>query len=326
MAASQLSAAALLLASASGSQPADVPMVHLECGSQLCKAETRIEGGERVLYLEASAETQDVQNETILAQALEESKDYFLRFGRIDLDHSTVWGMIRETKLDPSHPYAREIGRPLDVRFTRRPGDVPRVWVKCSIFSSPDPANKAATAANWFWDTLQLNPPMVWYPSVAGSLLPGGRTQRADGSRVIHKLRWHSIGLSRNPVNNNLGPASTVPLEVFCKAMREGFDVSGVLAALSGRSGAPGPADADDALRRSGIMVPPAHGGSVAPGLLTTERANLIRQSILASKDFTPPYDLGLWLRSLAEAGVTPQEGMAYVLAILDQHNGLNPA
>src|SRR5574340_1296399 len=123
-------AAALIASMGLTAGASEAPVLSLDCGTQFCKATTAIEGGERVLYMEASNEARDVQNERILAEALESSKDYFLKYGRIDLDHATVWQMIRETRLDPSNPYAREIGRPIDVRITRKAGDIPRVWVK----------------------------------------------------------------------------------------------------------------------------------------------------------------------------------------------------
>lgn len=308
-------AAALIASMGLTAGSAEAPILSLDCGTQFCKATTAIEGGERVLYMEASNEARDVQNERILAEALESSKDYFLKYGRIDLDHATVWQMIRETRLDPSNPYAREIGRPIDVRITRRPGDIPRVWVKAAIFKSSDPSNQFARAANWFWDTLQVTPPAIWYPSVAGSLLPGGREDGPDGSRTIKKLRWHSIGFSRNPVNTGVQQVSTVPLEVFAKAMRPGTDLSMALNLLSAFKSAPAPADADSALRNAGIMVPEADGGSIPAGLvLTEEKAELIKQAIL---DARPPFDLMEWFARAHSIGITPTEGMAYLLALL---------
>jgi hypothetical protein len=306
-----MGAAALL---ASSGLTGEMPMVRVDCGAQFCKSTPAIEGGERVLYMEASSEARDVQNEEILASALEDSKDYFLKYGRIDLDHATVWQMIRETKLDPANPYAKEIGRPLDVRVTRRPNDVARVWVKAAIFKGQKD-NDFAKAANWFWNTMEVQPPVIWYPSVAGTLLPGGRTNLPDGGRRLTKLRWHSIGLSRNPVNTNVQAASAVPLDVFCKAMREGADISGALAALAGYKSAPSVADGDVALRDSGIMVPSTQGGSVAPGILTPDKADMIHRAILQAQ---PPYDLNKWLADLVSSGISPQEGMAYLLSVLD--------
>lgn len=269
-----------------------------------------------MLYLEASSQARDVQNERILASALMESKDYFLRYGRIDLDHATVWKMIRETKLDPQNPYLREIGRPLEVRISDKGGD-PRLFVKCAIYrAKPGASNQFTPAADWFWDTLQCDPPVVWYPSVSGALL-GAHFEPGPGgtrNRVINKMRWHSIALTRTPVNTDLGAASTVPLEVFAKALREGEDLSSALAALAGHGGAPTISDPDVALRAAGIQVPDATGGSVPAGL-TLEKVRVIEESIREVQDTS---DLGGWLRSLLLHGVSPQEGMAYLLALLE--------
>jgi hypothetical protein len=301
---SLVTAAALLASQGSG----DARMFQIETGAQLCKSTTAIEGGQRVLYMEASNQARDVQNETILADALDSSKDYFLKYGRLDLDHATVWQMIREQKMDPSNPYGREIGRPLDVRITRQ-GNDSKVWVKAAIFKSNSKDNSIVKAADWFWESLQLSPPMAWFPSVAGSLLPGGREQRPDGHRVVKALRWHSIGLSRNPVNPEVGQVSTVPLEVFCKALREGGDISSALSAMSNF----GP--------QSQMPEKPMDRveGSIqalqSAALITPEQEALIRQAII---DAPPPYKVDDWIIRLIQSGITPAQGMAYLLAVLD--------
>ena len=301
-----VTAAAALLASSMGA--GEMQMFQIDPGAQLCKSTPAIEGGQRVLYMEASNQARDVQNETILADALDASKDYFLKYGRIDLDHATVWQMVREMKLDPANPYAREIGRPMDVRVSRS-GDDSKVWVKCGIFKSSDKNNQFTKAADWFWDSLQVSPPVAWFPSVAGSLLPGGREDRPDGRRVIKAMRWHSIGLTRNPVNPAVGQVSTVPLEVFCKALREGGSISASLSAMAAFS--PQGPPADDPLARSKSSIQNLQ----AAALITPERAAIIRQSII---DAPPPHKVDEWLFSLANAGITPAEGMAYLLAVLD--------
>ena len=191
-------ATALLATTAlAGGFPYTDKILHIDCGCQFAKAIPRIEGGERVLYLEASSQARDLQDERILAEALAESKDYFLRYGRIDLDHASIWQAIRESKLDPQNPYAREIGQPKEVRIKDENGD-PKIYVKAEIFRSSDPNNEMAKAANWFWDSLQVSPPVRWFPSVAGTLLGAKHDQDPDGRkiRVIHKIRWHSIALT----------------------------------------------------------------------------------------------------------------------------------
>jgi hypothetical protein len=56
-------------------------------------------------------------------------------------------------------------------------------------------------------------------------------------------------------------------------------------------------------------------GGSIPAGLvLNEERAAVIRQAILEAR---PPYAMTDWLAKVAQMGITPAEGMAYLLAIL---------
>jgi hypothetical protein len=308
---SLITAAALLASSATQGQA--VPF-QIDPGSQLCKAHTAIEGGERVLYMEASNQARDVQNETILAEALGNSKEYFLKYGRIDLDHATVWQMIREMKLDPNNPYAREIGRPIDVRM-RRDGDQSQVFVKAGIFHSSDKNNQFTKAADWFWDSLQCKPPVAWYPSVAGTLLPGGRVDAPDGRRVVKALRWHSIAMTRNPVNPEVGQISTVPLEVFCKALRDGSDLPAALATMAGfNSQSPLP---DQPLNREPGSIQDLQNKV----LLSPAKAEIIRQTILEAQ---PPHKIDEWLHNLLNAGITPAEGMAFLLAILDSGHQLS--
>jgi hypothetical protein len=150
---------------------------------------------------------------------------------------------------------------------------------------------------------------MAWYPSVAGSLLPGGREQRPDGHRIVKALRWHSIGLSRNPVNPEVGQVSMVPLEVFCKALREGGDISASLAAMS--SFGPQAPLPDIPLSKKGASIQTLQEAA----LITPAKADLIRQAII---DAPPPYKVEDWIVRLIEAGITPAEGMAYLMAVLD--------
>lgn len=306
-----MTAAALL---ASSAMPGEMPRYQFDPGTQLCKASTAIEGGERVLYMEASNQARDVQNETILVDALEGSRDYFLRYGRIDLDHATVWQLIRDKKLEADNPYGAEIGRPIDVRVTRGT-DGPKVMVKAGIFSSRDPQNKFTKAADWFWDSLQVKPPVAWYPSVAGSLLPGGRIDHPDGRRVIKALRWHSIAMTRNPVNTSVGQISTVPLEVFCKAMREGGDVASSLGAMAGFNSQSG--NPEDPMARSKKSIQQLQNEA----LLTPEKADVIRRAILEA---CPPFELTDWLQKLMAENITPAEGMAFLIAVLDSGHQLS--
>lgn len=204
--------------------PPEPQAFRLQGERMLLKAQPSVEGGQRVLYLEASTEAPDLQDEVVLLKALESSRDYFLRYGRIDLDHASVTGRIRGTRVNP---YAFEIGRPLDARV-----DGNSIFVKAGIWSSKDADNRFTEAADLFWDSLHTVPAVSWFPSVAGDVLTGGETTTQHGGRTVKavsKLRWHSIGLSRTPVNPHVAPVSTVPLRAFAKAFGSTSDLMDLL-------------------------------------------------------------------------------------------------
>lgn len=222
---------ALAAAFLAGGSPAQA--MRVESGRQFVKATPSIEGGQRILYMEASREMRDLQGERILIQALEDSIPYFLKFGKLDLDHASVTGKINGQKVNP---YAFEVGRPLDVRVDRS-GSTPSIFVKAAIFRSKDGSDNAFTqAADLFWDSLNTDPPTIWYPSVQGYVLPkgDGTVTDPDGRRTnqVNKLQWHSIGLSRTPVNHNVDHVSTMPLPIFAKAFTGEADIRRVLADL----------------------------------------------------------------------------------------------
>ena len=192
--------------------------------THIFKATPVVEGGDRFVYLEASNEMLDQQGEVVLAKALEDSSDYYLKFGNLDLEHYTQIGARNGI---PAYELY-EIGRPVDVRV--RTG---QTFVKGQIYSGTGPA---AERANNFWSSLtELNPPQRWYPSVGGAVLgksvvvdPKTQTRRA----VIQKVRWTNIGFSKTPVNNNLASVSTVPFGALAKSWSvEGFDLGKALEA-----------------------------------------------------------------------------------------------
>ncbi len=220
---------ASLLAPGSEGTPVCIPF-----DRPVIKASPSVERGQRILYMEASNEVRDLQGEKILLSALAESIPYFLKYGRIDLDHASVLGKIREQRVNP---YAFEIGRPLDARV----GDG-SIFVKAAIFTSLNKTpgeNRFTEAADIFWDSLTTNPPVLWYPSVAGDVYEDAQTVE-DGKPtvVVRKMRWHSIGLSRTPVNQAVRPVSTMPMRVFAKAFSSLGDLKDALRSLSPKAAA----------------------------------------------------------------------------------------
>jgi hypothetical protein len=189
----------------------------------LFKANPREEGGRRFIYMQASDESVDHQGEVVLAKALADSSDYFLRYGNIDLDHRTQIGPVAG---QPSH-HTFEIGKPVEVKI-----DGPRTFVKAELYQGDTPV---AENANMVWDSLtKVRPAQRWYPSV------GGQCSRAtiidpatkQPRRAVVSTRWTNIGMSRTPVNLSVPTAATVPFGALTKSMgAHGWDMRKALEA-----------------------------------------------------------------------------------------------
>lgn len=125
----------------------------------LLKATPVEEAGRRILFMEASNEDPDYQNEVVLQKALGESAGYYLRHGNIDLSHYSILG----PKSGVPNFMEFEIGKPIDVNVSDR------TYVKCELYTGESPMAKNA---NMVWDSLtRQNPPSRWYPSVGGVVL-----------------------------------------------------------------------------------------------------------------------------------------------------------
>lgn len=182
----------------------------------MLKATPAVEAGARFIYFEASNEGVDQQGERVLAAALKDSKDHFLKFGNIDIDHFTMIGP--RSGIPDYQSY--EIGQPVDVQFRGE-----RTFVKARLYEGNTPL---ASRANEVWESMTaLNPPAKWYPSVGGAIL--GKSQQVDpntGDKVtlIEKVRWTNVGLSRTPVNQHLPTATAHAVGTFAKSLN-GFVV-----------------------------------------------------------------------------------------------------
>lgn len=177
----------------------------------MLKARPATEGADRFVFIEASNESLDQQGEVVLAKALADSADYFLRFGNLDIDHYTQIGA--KAGIPAYETY--EIGRPVEVR-----ADAGATFVKGQIYSGSGPA---AERANAFWSSLtDISPPSRWYPSVGGAVIaksvvvdPDTKMRKA----IIDKVRWTNIGFSKTPVNAQVPTAQTVPFGALAKSM-----------------------------------------------------------------------------------------------------------
>lgn len=194
------------------------------CITHMLKATPRTEGDKRYVYIEASNEDLDQQGEIVLAKALEDSKDYFLQYGNLDIDHYTQIG----PRMGIPNAASYEIGRPVSVSVTGG-----KTLVKGLIATG---TGSAATHANTFWDSLTaINPPQRWYPSVGGAVI--GKEVRIDPKTkqkrtVITKTRWNNIGFSKTPVNPSVPTVSTIPFGALAKSwvLGGGIDIVKALA------------------------------------------------------------------------------------------------
>jgi hypothetical protein len=191
----------------------------LEAGGMMLKATPMAEGRDRFIYIEASNELKDQQGEKVLAKALADSADYYLKFGNLDIDHYTQIGAKRGI---PNYE-SFEIDRPVAVSIADGV-----TFVKGQIFTGEGPA---AERANQFWSSItDINPPQRWYPSVGGAISDKGvEIDPLTKSRVavIRKVRWTNIGFSKTPVNASLPTISTAafgPLAKSWGAMLKGLE------------------------------------------------------------------------------------------------------
>jgi hypothetical protein len=189
----------------------------------MLKATPATEGDQRIIYVEASKESKDIEGEIVLSKALKESAEYFIKFGILDLDHKSMPSVAQKFGLT-AEEWA--IGQPMDVKFN---GDT--TVVKARLYGGDTPL---AAKANNVWDGLtKLNPPARYYASVGGTVL--GREIRIDpknGDRipVITKTRWNNLALSATPVHPGLDVASAAPMGVFAKSLN-GYVMSKALEA-----------------------------------------------------------------------------------------------
>ncbi|HEX7906773.1 MAG TPA: hypothetical protein VF534_01590 [Paraburkholderia sp.] len=173
------------------------------------------EGGDRFIYFEASNEKLDQQNERVLAKALEDSAEHYLKFGNVDLDHYSLLGKPNPAKgwVGLPNPEQYEIGRPTDVRIEGR-----RTFVKAQLFRGE---SALAKNANMVWESMtEISPPAHWFPSVGGAVLAKSvqiDPETKNKIAVVEKVRWTNVALSRTPVNQNLPTAQTIPFGALAK-------------------------------------------------------------------------------------------------------------
>lgn len=193
----------------------------------MLKATPAQEGADRFVYIEASSEGRDQQDEIVLAKALEESTSHFLKFGNLDLDHKSMPSIARRYGI--TAPEEWEIGVPVEARV-----DGSSTFVKARLFAGDTPL---ASRANMVWDSMtKLNPPKRWYASVGGHPLAKSikiDPETGDKIGVVSKVRWTNLALTAQPVNQHVSGVATIPFGVLAKSWSaaDGFDLTKALEA-----------------------------------------------------------------------------------------------
>lgn len=167
--------------------------------SQLIKAAE--ENGKWVVYLEASNETLDQENEVIAMKALKDASDYYLTHGVISWDHK------HKQLNDPSYI----IGEPEDVAFTSRNSTL----VKGFLYKE----NKRAQGV---WENILSNTTRFG-SSVGGYIL---KKAKEGLSQLVSKVLWDETAITHKPVNDTtLGKVQIIPFTEFVKALMAGSGV-----------------------------------------------------------------------------------------------------
>lgn len=180
----------------------DHPFLSPFSGSVLIKGAE--EDGKWIVYMEASNEGLDQEEEQILQKGLKEAKDYYLSHGVISWDHQ------HKHQHEPKYI----IGEPMDVRFPKDGRTLVKGWLYQHNETAID-----------LWKNIQSGARL-------GASIGGGVIQKSqpgeDGKSwpVISRVLWNETAITHKPVNQDtLGKTTLVPFPEFAKALMASADV-----------------------------------------------------------------------------------------------------
>lgn len=176
-----------------------------------------------VVYIEASNQIVDTQNDVTVMKALEEEAENFLRKGVISWDH------LHKSEKSPEYI----IGEPLDVSFKKE-----STWVKGKLYKSVRYGKSVLDLLNSGSTRLGA--------SIGGYIKK--RTPLSKSISAIVKVIWDELAITYKPVNDTtLGNVSLIPIGAFAKALMAGSGVD-----PSGFTG--GRAMTPESLQGSGVV------------------------------------------------------------------------
>lgn len=155
-----------------------------------------------IVYIEASNEIVDSQNDVTVMKALEEETENFLRKGVISWDH------LHKSEKSPEYI----IGEPLDVSFKKE-----STWVKGKLY-------KSVKIGQSVLDLLASGSTRLG-ASIGGYIKK--REQMSKSISAITKVIWDELAITYKPVNDTtLGNVSLIPIGAFAKALMAGSGVN----------------------------------------------------------------------------------------------------
>lgn len=169
----------------------------------LIKARPTEAGGRRIVEVEASTETVDVDGDMVMQDALLKSASSFVNSGHLDIDHLSEFGY----RMGIPDPSSYIVGRPLDVRAGPNRTTFVEGEISKAIDGRVDPVRNRFDE---FWQSLQRDPPVVWFSSIYGwptalDDFSGSATQGNSVTRyLIKSLDWRSLAFTRSPKNTGL--------------------------------------------------------------------------------------------------------------------------
>jgi len=155
------------------------------------------EDGQRIIYLHAYTEKEDLQHETIYMDALKKSANYFLQNGFLDYHHV---GERNKQVPDPQDI----IGYPLELKFKGNDA-----YVKAVL-------HKGDKIADEVWNGLNCKPPKRFRASIAGKRI---KTFKQDNGVYTTELIWTSLAITPSPVNMDTSVSTADTYSAFLKAL-----------------------------------------------------------------------------------------------------------
>jgi len=189
----------------------------------LVKARPAEASGRRIVEVEASTESIDVDGDCVLQDALLKSSASFINSGHLDIDHLSEFGY----RLGIPDPSSYIIGRPLDVRAGPNRTTFVEGEISKAIDGRVDPTRNRFDE---FWQSLQRDPPVVWFSSIYGwptdledfskSAQPGSPITRY----LIKSIDWRSLAFTRSPKNTALAsPARIITAKSYMSELAKSF-------------------------------------------------------------------------------------------------------